>query len=328
MTLKLTHRPRRLRTNPVVRALIEENHLRTTDLVLPVFVCEDDFPSEIESMPGVFRWPIKDLTDKIIEWYNSGIKAFALFPKINPSLKSNSGLEILNTSSLIYRAASAIKALPLDLVLIADLALDPYTTHGQDGVLDKNGFVDNDPTTEILAEASLVCANAGFDWVAPSDMMDGRIGLIRDTLEKNSHKDVVILAYSAKFASSYYGPFRTAIGSIDSLQSIDKTSYQLNPANLQEAKRELLLDEEEGADILMIKPAEPFLDIIRFAHESFSIPIAAFQVSGEYSRIMAAHQLEWLDWKSCALESLLAIKRAGATLIFSYFADRLVEELS
>jgi len=313
--------------NSTVRSLVEENCLKASDFVLPVFVCDEEKPSEIESMPGVFRWPISDLCEQIKIWYQKGIKAFALFPKIPLESKDEKGSAILNPESLVYRAACEIKNLGLEIILIADLALDPYTTHGQDGILNALGEIDNDPTVEILAQASVVCANAGLDWVAPSDMMDGRIRIIREALEKNSFHHVGIIAYSAKFSSSYYGPFRSAIGSSIDTVPVDKSSYQLNPANFREAKRELYLDDEEGADILMVKPAEPFLDIIKQAKSQSNLPIAAYQVSGEYSRIMAAGQLGWLDWKRCALESLLGIKRAGANLIFSYFADRLSEDL-
>ncbi|MEK9773636.1 MAG: porphobilinogen synthase, partial [Opitutae bacterium] len=221
----------------------------------------------------------------------------------------------------------SLRKLNLDILLFADLALDPYTSHGQDGVVLENGYVDNDKTVEILAKASIICADAGFDWVAPSDMMDGRVGAIRSILDQNSFSRTGIISYSAKFASSYYGPFRTAINSTTVGKPVNKKSYQLNPSNFKEAKRELWLDFEEGADMLMIKPAEPYLDVISYANRNFNLPVAAYQVSGEYSRIMAAGQLGWLDWKSCALESLVGIKRAGADLIFTYFADRLAPEL-
>ncbi len=260
-------------------------------------------------------------------WTEMGIRAFALFPRIDPSKKDTDGSEILNKDSLIYRAASHVKNLHPNALLIADLALDPYTTHGQDGVLLSDGIVDNDATIQILANASIICANAGFDWVAPSDMMDGRVGVIRSILEQKHFHDVGIISYSAKFASAYYGPFRSAINSASPQKPIDKRSYQLNPANIREAKRELWLDYEEGADMLMIKPAEPYLDVISYASQNMNIPIAAYQVSGEYSRIMAADQLGWLDWRLCALESLMSIKRSGASLIFSYFADQIATEL-
>ena len=327
MTYQLPYRPRRLRSSTAIRDLVEECQLTASDFVLPVFVTEETSPSEITSMPGVFRWPVFGIEEKVREWRQLGIRAFALFPKVDPKKKDTCGSEILNPDSLVYRAAAAINRLSLDIVLIADLALDPYTTHGQDGVLLTDGVVDNDQTVEILANASMICAGAGFDMVAPSDMMDGRVGIIRKTLDENLFQHIGIISYSAKFASSYYGPFRSAIKSSSSLDGVDKRTYQLNPSNFKEAKRELWLDFKEGADMLMVKPAEPYLDLIYYAHMNINLPIAAYQVSGEYSRIMAADQLGWLDWKKCALESLVCIKRAGANLIFSYFADRIVSEL-
>ena len=327
MTYQFSHRPRRLRENSSIRALLEENTLTPADFVLPVFISDEPAPVEIKSMPGVFRWPIPFLNTQFKIWTEMGIRAFALFPRIDPSKKDTDGSEILNKDSLIYRAASHVKNLHPNALLIADLALDPYTTHGQDGVLLSDGIVDNDGTIQILANASIICANAGFDWVAPSDMMDGRVGVIRSILEQKQFHDVGIISYSAKFASAYYGPFRSAINSASPQKPVDKRSYQLNPANIREAKRELWLDYEEGADMLMIKPAEPYLDVISYASQNMSIPIAAYQVSGEYSRIMAANQLGWLDWRLCALESLMSIKRSGASLIFSYFADQIATEL-
>jgi porphobilinogen synthase len=323
MTYQFKERPRRLRISKPVRSMIQENRLHPSDFVLPIFVSDDEKSVEISSMPGVFRWPIDQLEDPIKSFYDLGIRAFALFPKVGPRLKDQTGSEILNPKSLVYRAARALKKLDLNILLFADLALDPYTSHGQDGIVVNDDYVDNDRTVEILAKASIICADAGFDWVAPSDMMDGRIGIIRDTLEQNSFHDVGILSYSAKFSSSYYGPFRCAIDSSPQGRGVDKSTYQLNPANREEAKRELRLDYAEGADMLMVKPAEPFLDIISYANQKFDIPIAAYQVSGEYSRIMAADQLGWLDWQSCATESLLSIKRAGASIVFSYFADKI-----
>jgi len=327
MTYPLLHRPRRLRSTEAIRKLTEESRLTPCDFVLPVFVTDDENPSEIVSMPGVYRWPISSIEEQVSTWINLGIRAFALFPKIETNHKDPIGKEILNPESLTYRTASRLRRKFSDILLIADLALDPYTTHGQDGVLLPDGTIDNDQTVEILADASLICANAGFDWVAPSDMMDGRIGAIREKLETNSFSNIGIIAYSAKFASSYYGPFRTAIQSDSSGKPVSKKTYQLNPCNFKEAKRELQLDFDEDADMLMVKPAEPYLDVIQYASQNFNIPIAAYQVSGEYSRIMAADKLGYLDWKLCALESLVSIKRAGASLIFSYFTDKIIAEL-
>jgi len=323
MTYSFPVRPRRLRVTKSIRSLVQENRLHPSDFVLPIFISDEEKQVEVPSMPGVVRWPVDQLSDQIKSYTDMGIRAFALFPKICAGSKNPHGSEILNPESLVYRAAKSVKKAHSESVLIADLALDPYTTHGQDGIVLENGYVSNDETVEVLAKASLLCAEAGFDWVAPSDMMDGRVGIIRKTLEQNSYLNVGIISYSAKFASAYYGPFRSAIDSSHGGKPIDKSSYQLNPANFEEAKRELCLDYQEGADMLMIKPAEPFLDVIKYANTNFDIPIAAYQVSGEYSRIMAADQLGWLDWKSCAIESLLGIKRAGARVIFSYFADKL-----
>ncbi len=327
MTYQFSHRPRRLRSSSAIRDLAQETKLAVSDFVLPVFISEEEVPVEIISMPGVFRWPLSHLEKQIESWIQMGIRAFAFFPKIESGKKDEHGSEILIPESLVYRAAAHIKNLFPDILLIADLALDPYTTHGQDGLLLGDGSVDNDGTIEILAKAAIICADAGFDWVAPSDMMDGRVGVIRSALEQNSYYNTGIISYSAKFASSYYGPFRSAINSSPGNNPLDKSSYQLNPANFTEAKRELWMDFDEGADMLMIKPAEPYLDVISYASQNINLPIVAYQVSGEYARIMAADHLGWLDWRMCALESLLSIKRAGASLIFSYFADRLAPSL-
>jgi len=300
-----------------------ETHLSKSDLVLPVFVTEsDENPVPIPSMPEIFRWPVNLLTEKIVEWKSLGIRAFALFPHIDESKKDAKGSEILNPKSLVYQAVRQVKDALDDIALIADLALDPYTLHGQDGILSEDGRVDNDPTVEVLAEAAVLAAQAGYDLVAPSDMMDGRVQKIRERLEAEGFIHTGIISYSAKFSSSYYGPFRDAVGSkTDS--PVDKSGYQLCPANFREARRELALDASEGADILMVKPAEPYLDVISHARDTFDLPIAAYQVSGEYSRLWAAHMQGWLDLDKCALESLISIKRAGADLIFTYFAERI-----
>jgi len=300
-----------------------ETHLFKSDLVLPVFVTEnDENPTLIPSMPEIFRWPVNLLTEKIVEWKSLGIRAFALFPHIDESKKDAKGSEILNPKSLVYQAVRQVKDAIDDIALIADLALDPYTLHGQDGILSEDGRVDNDPTVEVLAEAAVLAAQAGYDLVAPSDMMDGRVQKVRERLEAEGFINTGIISYSAKFSSSYYGPFRDAVGSkTDS--PVDKSGYQLCPANFKEARRELALDASEGADILMVKPAEPYLDVISHARDTFDLPIAAYQVSGEYSRLWAAHMQGWLDLDKCALESLISIKRAGADLIFTYFAERI-----
>ena len=321
MNFQFCQRPRRLRQNDAIRAIIRENQIHATDLVLPVFITEEEQKVEIASMPGVFRWPLHLLERKITEWYRLGIRAFAFFPKIDDSKKDSSGSQILNEESLCYQAARLISGLNLDLCLIADLALDPYTDHGHDGIIGSDGKIVNDDTVEILAKASLLCAQAGFHFLAPSDMMDGRVSIIRSRLEEHCFHETGIISYSAKFCSSYYGPFRDAIGALGGA-SIRKTSYQLDPANSCAARRELLLDVDEGADILMIKPAEPYLDIIYQAKQLCNIPVAAYQVSGEYSRLIAASQNDWLNLQSCAMESIISIKRAGADLILTYFADR------
>lgn len=323
MSYEFLNRPRRLRDHPVLNSMTTESHLSKSDLVLPVFVTEsDENPVPIPSMPEIFRWPVNLLTEKIVEWKSLGIHAFALFPYIDESKKDAKGSEILNPKSLVYQAVRLVKDALDDIALIADLALDPYTLHGQDGILSEDGRVDNDPTVEVLAEAAVLAAQAGYDLVAPSDMMDGRVQKIRERLEAAGFIHTGIISYSAKFSSSYYGPFRDAVGSkTDS--PVDKSGYQLCPANFREARRELALDASEGADILMVKPAEPYLDIISHARDTFDLPIAAYQVSGEYSRLWAAHLQGWLDLDKCALESLISIKRAGADLIFTYFAERI-----
>ena len=322
MNYEILNRPRRLRDHPVMNSMMTELLLSKNDLVMPVFVTDsDEKPAPIPSMPEIFRWPVDLLAERIGEWKALGIRAFAIFPHIEESKKDASGREILNSASLVYQAVRTIKDAVADVALIADLALDPYTTHGQDGILSGDGRVNNDRTVEVLTEAAVLAAQAGYDLVAPSDMMDGRVKKIREKLETEGFVHTGIISYSAKFSSSYYGPFRDAIGSKGE-NPVDKSGYQLSPANFREAQRELALDAAEGADILMVKPAEPYLDVIRHAKESFTLPIAAYQVSGEYSRLWAAHMQGWLDLDKCALESLLSIKRAGADLIFTYFAER------
>lgn len=327
MPYDFVHRPRRLRGNEILREMISEFSISVDDLIFPLFVTEESEPtSEIASMPGIFRWSLSDLQGQMDKWLGLGLGSFAIFPCVRSSLKDESGSEILNPHSLCYTAGRLIKERQEDTLLIADLALDPYTTHGHDGILDDDNSVDNDPTVEILAEASVLAADAGYDLVAPSDMMDGRVSAIRGHLDSAGHQKTGIMAYSAKFCSSYYGPFRDAIGSSKG-NPIDKSSYQLNPRNRREAARELSLDAAEGADILMIKPAEPYLDIISLAKNAHDLPVAAYQVSGEYSRLWAAASLGWLDLDACALESLHSIKRAGADLILTYFAERVASRL-
>ena len=325
--LDLTIRPRRLRRTLGLRALVQEIALQVDDLILPIFVVEGEGePEPIESMPDVFRLPIPRLIEKCRELHDLGLRAVALFPKVPSKKKDDQGTEALNQNALVLNAARTLKQAIPDLILVGDLALDPYTTHGHDGVLDLSGNVDNDSTVAILAEMGVLAANAGIDIVAPSDMMDGRIAEIRRNLDESGHINTAILAYSAKFASAYYGPFREAVGSKcpDNNSSIDKRTYQLSPTNARDAQRELLLDEKEGADFLMVKPAEPYLDVIRSARDTFNLPIVAYQVSGEYARIWAAAERGWLDLDACMMESLTSIKRSGADLILTYFAERIL----
>jgi len=322
--LDLTRRPRRMRRTASLRALANETELAANHLIQPLFVIDGEgAPEAIESMPGVQRWPIAQLVVECRDLFSLGIPAVALFPKIDAALKTDDGREALNPNTLVLRAIGAIKAAVPELMVIADLALDPYTVHGHDGLLDRaSGDLANDATVEILAEMAVLAAEAGADLVAPSDMMDGRVGAIRDALDGNQHPTVAIMAYSAKFASAFYGPFRDAVGSAScaGTASLDKRSYQLNPGNRREALTEIALDEQEGADVLMVKPAGPYLDIIREVRDSTELPLAAYQVSGEYAQIMAAAERGWLDLERCRDESLLAIRRAGADMILSYFA--------
>ncbi|MEC8243834.1 MAG: porphobilinogen synthase [Verrucomicrobiota bacterium] len=325
--MKLIRRPRRLRELSLAKAMIRECSLHKKDFILPVFVsdhCETKEP--IESMPEVYRWSEDAIVAQVAHWKAIGLNAFALFPCVMPEKKCSTGKEAINPNSISFQAAKKIKARHKDSLLIADIALDPFTDHGHDGILDSSGKVDNDLTVEILCKSAVIAAQSGFDVVAPSDMMDGRIGEIRKSLDEAGFEHIAILAYSAKFCSAYYGPFRDAISSSQK-EPIDKSGYQLDPANHREALLELKLDEQEGADILMVKPAEPYLDIIKSAKENSSLPVAAYQVSGEYSRIWAASKLGWLDLDKCAEESLISIKRAGADMILTYFAERIVARI-
>ena len=306
--------------------------MRTEDMIQPLFVIEGEGePEAIESMPGQRRFPIKALIREALELYSLGIRAVALFPKLDASLKSAWGEEALNSETLVLRAVRAIKRALPEMVVITDVALDPYTTHGHDGVLTEDGTdVANDETVEILAKMAVLQAEAGVDFVAPSDMMDGRVLYIREALDLAGFTQAGVIAYSAKFNSAYYGPFRDAVGSAQAAGTtlLGKETYQLNPANAREAAREVELDLEEGADIVMVKPAGAYLDIIRQTAEISNVPVAAYQVSGEYAQIHAAAQLGWLDYKRSRDESLLAIKRAGADLMLTYFAKEWAREAS
>ena len=328
---KLERRPRRLRKSPAIRSLVQETEIDVQDLVMPFFVIDGGGqPEIIESMPGQCRLGISHLQNKCEEVFGLGIKAIALFPVLNPSLKNGEGSDALSENTLILRAIKAVKEAVPELMVITDIALDPYTNHGHDGVLNtEKTDVDNDRTLGFLAQMAILNAEAGVDFVAPSDMIVGRVAVIRSSLDEAGYENTGILSYSAKFASAYYGPFREAIGSSlpTCKQLFDKQTYQLNPANRREARMESLLDEEEGADILMVKPAGPYLDIIRELRNNTDLPIASFQVSGEYAQIYAAAKVGWLDLNKTRDESLIAIKRAGSDMIFTYFAAEVARNL-
>lgn len=323
--LNLVHRPRRLRQSSAIRRLANEVDLSVDHLIQPLFVIEGQGLAEpVASMPGIQRFSIDNLIESCRELYNLGIPAVALFPCIDDALKSEDGREATNPNGLIIRAIRAVKEALPELTIITDLALDPYTSHGHDGLLDaQKKDILNDATVERLVEMAVLAAEADVDFVAPSDMMDGRVGAIRAALDELGYEQVAIMAYSAKFASAYYGPFRDAVGSGHAIKGgtyLSKASYQLNPANTREAMTELMLDEQEGADVLMVKPAGPYLDILQSARQQTNRPLAAYQVSGEYAQIVAAAERGWLDLERCRDESLLAIRRAGADMILSYFA--------
>ncbi len=329
--LDLTQRPRRLRRTPSRRALVTETVLRTADLIAPMFVVDGNgAPEPIGSMPGIFRFNIKDLVKECRQLHKLGIPAVAIFPKLDAKLKDAVGSRALDPDTLVLRAVRAIKKAVPELSVITDVALDPYTSHGHDGVLTEAlDDVENDRTVGILCEMAVLQAEAGVDFVAPSDMMDGRIGAIRKALDAAGYTNTGILAYSVKFASAYYGPFRDAVGSAQAAGThlLSKATYQMNPANRREALLEASLDDEQGADILMVKPAGAYLDIIRDVRNSSKKPLAAYQVSGEFSQIHAAAKMGWLDLAKIRAESLLAIKRAGADMILTYFAKDMAQIL-
>ncbi|KFN44147.1 porphobilinogen synthase [Arenimonas oryziterrae] len=319
MTFPLS-RPRRLRRDEFSRRLVRETVLTANDLILPVFVHELDGRAPVASMPGVDRLSIDELLRVAEQAVALKIPALTLFPVTAPDAKSLDGAEAWNPDGLAQRAIRALKKNFPELGVITDVALDPYTTHGQDGLIDDSGYVVNDETVAALVAQALSHADAGADVVAPSDMMDGRIGAIREALEENGHVNTRILAYSAKYASSFYGPFRDAVGSAGSLGKGNKYTYQMDPANSDEALREVALDLEEGADMVMIKPGLPYLDIVRRVKDHFGAPTFVYQVSGEYAMLKAAALNGWLDERACALEALTSIKRAGADGVLTYFA--------
>ena len=315
------NRPRRLRSDNFTRNLVREHRLSAHDLIYPVFVHEGQNRREaVASMPGVERLSLDLLLRQAEECARLGIPVMALFPVIDAALKTPDGKEALNPDGLIPRVVQALKKEVPELGIMTDVALDPFTSHGQDGLLDDSGYILNDETTEVLVGQALVQAQAGVDIVAPSDMMDGRIGAIRDQLEAQGLIHTRIMAYSAKYASAFYGPFRDAVGSSANLGKSNKKVYQMDPGNSDEALREVALDLAEGADMVMVKPGMPYLDIVRRVKDQFHVPTFAYQVSGEYAMLKAAAQNGWLDHDAVMLESLLAFKRAGADGVLTYFA--------
>ena len=314
-------RPRRNRRDDFSRRLVRENVLTTDDLIYPVFVREGQGVQEpVSSMPGVLRYSPDTLLKVAEECVALGIPVIALFPVIDASLKTPDGIEAANPEGLIPRVVASLKQHFPELGVLTDVALDPYTSHGQDGLIDANGYVLNEPTVAILTRQALVQAGAGVDIVAPSDMMDGRIGAVRQALEAHQHIYTRIMAYSAKYASAFYGPFRDAVGSASNLGKSNKFTYQMDPANRQEALREVALDIREGADMVMVKPGMPYLDVLREVKDAFGMPTYAYQVSGEYAMIKAASANGWLDHDRVMMESLIAFKRAGGDGILTYFA--------
>ena len=316
-------RLRRLRRDAFSRRLVRETRLSADDLIQPVFVIEgEDAAEPVASMPGVERLTVDRLLRAAETWLGLGLPAVALFPVVPAEKKSEAAEEAYHPEGLAQRAVRALKARLPELGVITDVALDPFTSHGQDGLVDEGGYVLNDETVEVLVRQALSHAEAGADVVAPSDMMDGRVGAIRQALERAGHVHTRILAYSAKYASSFYGPFRDAVGSAAALGGGDKCSYQMDPANTDEALREVALDIAEGADMVMVKPGLPYLDIVRRVKDRFQVPTFVYQVSGEYAMLMAAAQNGWLDERAVVMESLTCIKRAGADAILTYFAAR------
>lgn len=320
-------RMRRLRRSDWMRRLVREHTLSAADLIWPVFVQEGTgLATPVPSMPGVERLSIDRLVDAVGKAAELGIPAVALFPATDPAKKTPDGDEALNPENLVCRAVRAVKAAGLNIGVICDVALDPYTTHGQDGLV-RNGYVVNDETLEILGRQAVVQAQAGCDIIAPSDMMDGRIAAVRRALDAAGFSQTVILSYAAKYASAYYGPFRDAVGSKGNLGQGDKRTYQMDPANGDEALREVGLDLAEGADLVMVKPGQPYLDIVTRVKQAFGVPTFAYQVSGEYAMIAAAAANGWIDRTAVMLESLLAFKRAGADGVLTYFAVEAAERL-
>jgi porphobilinogen synthase len=314
-------RPRRLRRDAFTRDLVREHRLSAHDLIYPVFILDgSNQRQQVSSMPGVERLSVDLLLPLAEQCVSFGIPALALFPVIDPQLKAPDGREALNANGLVPRAVRELKSRFPELGIMTDVALDPFTSHGQDGLLDDSGYIVNDETVGVLVQQALVQAEAGVDIVAPSDMMDGRIGAIRRALEDRGHIHTRIMAYSAKYASAFYGPFRDAVGSAANLGKSNKKVYQMDPGNTDEALREVAMDIAEGADMVMVKPGMPYLDIVRRVKDEFRVPTFAYQVSGEYAMLQAAAKNGWLDGEAAMMESLLAFKRAGADGVLTYFA--------
>jgi porphobilinogen synthase len=321
-------RPRRLRRDDFTRRLVRENVLTVNDFIYPVFVTEGrDLRQPVSSLPGVNRYSLDTLLPVAERCVQLGIPVMALFPAIEPALKTPDGIEATNPEGLIPRVVAELKRRFPELGLMTDVALDPYTSHGQDGLIDDEGYVLNEPTVEILVRQALVQSEAGVDIVAPSDMMDGRIGAVRRALEDAEHIHTRIMAYSAKYASAFYGPFRDAVGSASNLGKSNKAAYQMDPGNIDEALREVAADLREGADMVMVKPGMPYLDVLRRVKDAFRVPTFAYQVSGEYAMLKAAAANGWLDHDKTMMEALLAFKRAGADGILTYFAIEAAELL-
>ena len=321
-------RMRRGRSSPWMRAMLAENRLSPADFIWPLFVCAgEDCEEPIGSLPGVSRWSVDRIAAKAREAAGLGIPCIALFPNTPNELRTDDAREALNPDNLICRATRAIKDAVPGIGILTDVALDPYTSHGHDGIIDASGRVLNDETVKILVDQALVQAQAGADIVAPSDMMDGRVGAIRSVLEREGRIDTAIMAYAAKYASAFYGPFREAVGSQGRLKG-DKRGYQMDPANSDEAIREIALDLAEGADMVMVKPGLPYLDIVRRVKDAFHVPTFVYQTSGEYAMIVAAAERGWIDRERVILESLMACKRAGADAILSYFSIEAAKLLS
>ena len=319
-------RPRRVRKDAAIRSLVQENHLSVNDFIVPLFVIEGEKKKEeISSMPGYYRYSLDLLMDEVKECYDLGLRSVLVFAKAEDDTKDNEGTEAINPNGLMQRAVRAIKKHCPEMYVMTDVALDPYSSYGHDGIVE-NGEIVNDKTVDVLGKMAVSHAEAGADMVAPSDMMDGRIGHIRACLEEAGFSNIGIMAYSVKYASCFYGPFRDALDSAPGFG--DKKTYQMNPANADAGLREVALDIEEGADICMVKPGMPYLDMVRYVKDNFNIPVSVYQVSGEYSMIKAAAEKGWLNYDDTVMESLIAFKRAGADLIASYFAKEVAKKLN